>query len=271
MSAFSDLVSQLFDIVIGLCDGSAVLAMILVSALTSVWVLLLFKAVTPQAKLTRTRDLLFGHIYEMGMYQDHLGVVGRIQRDLAKANIRYLSLTLPALLALTVPMVITLAQLDSRFAHRPLEAGEATVFSVELEKGVSLEGVDLVVPAGVLVEAGPVRDTGRGRVAWRLRAEAEGEHTILVLRGGTELGSRDLMVGDGLPRLSETNKTGWLNAWLAPGAESLTGEIGLAAMTLRYPSRRTRYLGIELDWLVAFMVLSLVAGLVFKDPLKVSI
>lgn len=271
MSAFSDLVSQLFDLVIGLCDGSAVLAMILVSALTSVWVLLLFKAVTPQDQLTRTRDLLFGHIYEMGMYQDHLSVVGRIQRDLARANFKYLGLTLPALLALTVPMVITLAQLDSRFAHRPLDAGETTVFSVEMDQGAELDGMELVVPAGVLIEAGPVRDTGRGRVAWRLRAEADGEHSLLVRRHGTDLGTRDLIVGDGLPRLSETSKTGWLNAWLAPGVAPLNGENDLTAMTLRYPPRNTRYLGIELDWLVAFMVFSLAAGLVLKDPLKVSI
>lgn len=271
MNAFVDLVSDLFDLVVGLFAGSAVWAMVALSALTSAWVLLLFKAVTPQARLTQTRDLLFGHIYEMGMYQDHLGVVGRIQRDLARANFKYLGLTLPALLALTVPMVITLAQLDSRFAHRPLMAGETTVFSVELEKGMALDGLDLVVPAGVTVEAGPVRDTGRHRVAWRLSVETEGEHTLVVRRGGTDLGSRDLVVGDGLPRLSETSKTGWLNAWLAPGAEPLSDDSGLAAMTLRYPTRSTRYLGIELDWLVAFMVLSLAAGLVLKDPLKVSI
>ena len=98
--------------------------MIAVSVLTAIWALLLFKVTTRQKKLTTVvRDRLFGHIYEMGLYQDHLGVMGRIQRDLAWANLRYLGLTLPALLVLTVPMVITLAQLDSRFAHRPLTAG----------------------------------------------------------------------------------------------------------------------------------------------------
>jgi hypothetical protein len=42
-------------------------------------------------------------------------------------------------------------------------------------------------------------------------------------------------------------------------------------MTLELPRRQTRYLGLELDWLVAFMVISLLAGLALKDPLKVSI
>ena len=60
------------------------------------------------------------------------GVLARIQRDLARANLRYLGLTLPALLALALPMVLTLAQLDSRYGHRPLRPGETTVFSVTL-------------------------------------------------------------------------------------------------------------------------------------------
>jgi len=271
MKAFAELVSIWFDMAVSLCGGSTVLAMVVLSSLTSVWVLLLFKAVTPQERLTSTRDRLFGHIYEMGMYQDHLGVVGRIQRDLARANFRYLGLTLPALLALTVPMVITLAQLDSRFSHRPLAEGETTVLSVELAEGASIEGIHLAVPSGVRLEAGPVRDPAGGRLAWRVRADEEGSHILRIHRGETELGTRELVVGEGLPRLNETSKGGWLNAWLAPGVEPLPGEGDLAALTLRYPPRTTRYLGVELNWLVAFMVFSLAAGLVFKDPLKVSI
>ena len=66
MNGIAALFSQLFDIVVSLAAGSAALAMLLVSAVTAVWVLLLFKAVTPQAKLQATRDRLFGHIYDAG-------------------------------------------------------------------------------------------------------------------------------------------------------------------------------------------------------------
>jgi hypothetical protein len=40
---------------------------------------------------------------------------------------------------------------------------------------------------------------------------------------------------------------------------------------LRYPSRSVRYLGVELDWLVAFMLLSMLGGLALKGALKVEI
>ena len=66
------IIGKLFDLLIGLLGGSALLVMLVVSVFTAVWALLLFKAVTPQDRLTETRDRLFGHIYEMGLYQDQL-------------------------------------------------------------------------------------------------------------------------------------------------------------------------------------------------------
>jgi len=262
---------RVFDLLVGIGGGSAAWAMVVVSAVTAVWVLLLFKAVTPQERLQETRDRLFGHIYEMGLYQDRLGVVGRIQRDLARANLRYLGLTLPALLVLIVPMVITLAQLDSRFAHRPLRPGETTVLSVEAAPDADPADFGLRVPQGVTVEAGPVRGRTAHRVAWSVRAEEPGSHELTVTRGGEAVASRTLEAGEGLAPLGETARAGLLGPWLAPGAGQVPRGSGLAAVTLRYPERSTRYLGIELDWLVAFMVLSLAAGLALKDLLRVSI
>ena len=273
MTWLTDIIGNLFDLLVGLLGGSPFLVMLVVSAITAIWALLLFKAVTPQARLTIVRDRLFGHIYEMGMYQDHLRVVGRIQRDLAKANLRYLGLTLPALFVLIIPMVFTMAQLDSRFALRPFERGETTVLSATLadDATITLDKITLETPPSVTVEAGPVRDEVSGAVAWRLRAEDRGTHTLRLLDGTTELGSRELVVGDDLARLGESSKRNWLHAVIYPGAPPLRGDGPLDEMTLRLPQRHTKYLGVEMHWLLAFMVFSLLAGLALKDVLRVSI
>ncbi len=273
MTWLTDVVGNLFDLLVGLLGGSPLLVMLVVSAITAVWALLLFKAVTPQARLTKVRDRLFGHIYEMGMYQDHLRVVGRIQADLAKANLRYLSLTLPALVVLTLPMIFTLAQLDSRFARRPFQPGETTVLSAVLTEDAAgaLDRITLAAPPGVTIEAGPVRDKVSGAVAWRLRAEDRGTHQLRLLDGATELGSRDLVVGDDLIRLGESSNKNWLHGVLYPGAPPLPSDGPLAEIALRLPERHTKYLGVEMHWLLAFMIFSLLAGLALKDVLRVSI
>ena len=273
MTWLTDIIGKLFDLLVGLLGGSPLLVMLVVSVITSVWALLLFKAVTPQARLTKIRDRLFGHIYEMGLYQDHLRVVGRIQGDLAQANLRYLSLTLPALVVLTVPMVFTLAQLDSRFAHRPFLPGETTVLSVKLsqDSNIALENVTLETPPSLTVEAGPVRDAVSGSLAWRLRAEDRGTHVLRILNGTTELASREVVVGNELTPLGASSRKDWLHGILYPGAPPLPGDGSLDELTLRLPERHTRYLGIEMHWLLAFMVFSLLGGLVMKDALRVSI
>ena len=273
MTWLIDIIGKLFDLLVGLLGGSPLLVMLVVSVFTSVWALLLFKAVTPQARLTIIRDRLFGHIYEMGLYQDHLGVVARIQGSLAKSNLKYLSLTLPALVVLTVPMVFTLAQLDSRFAHRPFQPGETTVLSVKLSEdaGISLDNVTLETPPSLTVEAGPVRDAVSGSLAWRLRMEDRGTYVLRILDGTNELAAREVVVGDELTPLGTSSKKEWLHRVLYPGAPPLPGDGSLDELTLRLPERHTRYLGVEMHWLLAFMVFSLLGGLVLKDALRVSI
>ncbi|MCB1182347.1 hypothetical protein KDM41_02865 [bacterium] len=273
MGALNTAMTRLFDLVIGPLAGRPAVALAVVSVLTAVWALLLFKAVTPQRTLERVRDRLFGHIYEMGLYPDHLRVVARIQGDLARANLRYLSLTLPALVALTIPMLLTLGQLDARYSHRPLAPGEETVFTVTLADGAAadLADVRLDVPEGVTVTAGPVRDHGAGELAWRLRVDREGDLPLVVRRGDAELVGRTLPVGGGLRPVGESSRSDWLHGLLFPGAPVLPSGGPVADATLLLPTREVAYLGVGLPWLVAFMIFSLVGGLALKDLLRVSL
>jgi len=273
MNGLATIVSKFFDLLLAPMAGYPALAMIVVSVFSAVWALLLFKAVTPQAKLAAGRDRLFGNIFELGLYQDHLSVLGKIQRDLALSNLRYLMLTLPALLALTLPMVLTLAQLDSRFSHRPMNPGEPVVFSLKLnpETNVVLNELNLVVPGSLVVEAGPVRNTRDGEIAWRLRGEKAGEHRIQVMHKGAVLAERIFPVGNDLQQINVHNKTGVFAKILAPGAQALARDGIINEMTLHLPKRSTTYLGLEMDWLIAFMLFSMVGGLLLKDVLKVSL
>jgi hypothetical protein len=253
-----NVIDRLFDLLTVPLASQPALAMTVVSVLTAVWSLLLFKLVTPQRRLVAARDQLTGHLLELGLYQDHLRVVGRIQRDLARANLRYLALTLPALLVLGLPMALTLIELDGRFAVRPLQPGETTVVSAQLTpaQGARLQELELVAPPGLRVEAGPVRDATTASAAWRLHAETPGRHELSLRLAGQEIASRNLPVGTGLMRLVET---------VRPRGASVS------ALSIQWPERRTRYLGLELHWLAAFSILALLAGLALKNVLRVSL
>jgi hypothetical protein len=273
VDAVNGIVGKLFDLVLAPFAGTPAWGLVFVSVLSAAWALLLFRVVTPQARLAAARDRLVGHILEMGLYQDHLRVVGRIQRDLALANLRYLGASLPALLALLVPMLLTLGQLEARFARRPLAVGESAVLAVTLAPSAAarLDGLALSAPPGVEIEAGPVRDVASGAAAWRLRAATAGRHEVAVTLDGRAVATRVVAAGGGLPRTAETASTSWSHALLYPGEKQLARGGEVREMRLRYPARTLRWLGIELDWLVGFMAVSLVAGLLLRKPLKVEI
>ena len=273
MNVVNGIVGRGFDLVLAPFAGAPAWGLVAVSVFSAVWALLLFRLVTPQARLAAARDRLVGHILEMGLYQEHLRVVGRIQRDLARANLRYLATSLPALIVLLVPMLLTLGQLESRYARRPLRVGESAVLAVTLAPSASarLDELQVTAPAGVTIEAGPVRDRAGGAAAWRVRAEKAGRFDLLVTLSGAPVATRALAAGPGLPRTAESAETGWLHALLYPGERQLPGDGPIAQTRLRYPARTVRYLGLELDWLLAFMAISMAGGLALKGVLKVEI
>jgi len=262
-------VSWVFDLLMAPFVSMPAIGMIVVSALTAVWALLLFKAVTPQGRLTATRDKLFGHIYEMGLYQDHLSVLARIQGDLARTNFRYLGFTLPALVALTIPMILTLGQLEGRYTQRPFQVGETTVLTITVKDDVS--AISLEAPAGVKIAAGPVRNNRTGTLAWRLEAMQNGSHELRFLSGDQLIGTQNFLVGKGLPRLHDQSENSVMGVLLFPGAPDLSGSEILKGLSIQWPERDTSYFGFEMNWLVAFMVFSMIAGLLLKDLLKVSL
>ena len=209
----------------------------------------------------------------MGLYQDHLGILARIQGDLARNNLRYLGFTLPALVALTIPMILTLGQLEGRYAQRPLQVGEETVLTIEVNENelAGLQGIRLEIPTGMAVAAGPVRNSRAGTLSWRLRANDEGTHELKFFSGENLIGANSILVGGGLPRLHNRSENTALGILLYPGSPDLSSSSGLSGLSMQWPERKTKYLGLEMNWLVAFMVFSMAAGLALKDLLKVSL
>jgi hypothetical protein len=264
----------LFDLLLRPFGSAAAWGMFCVSVLTGVIMLLLFKWSTNQKKLALVKRRLIGHVYEMGLFQDNLAVLFKIQRDLALANLRYLAATAPALLVIILPVVLILAQLDTRFAHRPFHPGESTLVTAQVrsENAEMLDGLSLVAPAGVQVETLPVRDQQALTATWRVRVQQDGDYELAVTGRDGGRWTKRLVADDGLPRLAASRERAGLNhALLNPGEAPLPGDSPLAAISLQLPGRHTRYLGFGMHWLVAFCVFSLLFGLALKDVFKVKI
>jgi len=273
MTIIASALNGLFDLLTAPFGGAANWAVLVLSALIGVLMLLLYKWSTDQDKLVAARRVLTGRVYEMGLYQDHLRVLLKIQRDLALANLRYLRCSLPALAVIILPMILILVQLDARYGRRPFLPGEVTLLRAELGPGTAnlLEGIRLEAPAGVAIETAPVRDFRAGTAVWRLRAVTEGRHEVRVLLTDGRAAAKTFVVGDGAPRLAATREHESLGRLLFNPAEApLPGDSPVRSLTLTVPRRELNYAGVRTNWLVALIVFSLAAGLAVKDLFRVK-
>ncbi|MCP4570936.1 MAG: hypothetical protein GY838_01165 [bacterium] len=272
MTFIATAMNTLFDLLAAPFGASAGWAVAVLSALIGGVMLLLFKWATNQDELVNARRVLTGRIYEMGLFQDHLSVLGKIQRDLAVANFKYLRWSLPALLVLLPPMVLILAQMDARYGHRPFLPGEQTLVTVAVAEDQSaiLDGLILTAASGVTVETRPVRDHRRGLVHWRVRVDAAGDHQLTVTLPDGRTATKRIVGGEGTPRLARVReREGLVRVLLNPAEPPLPGDLPVESIALVLPDRRLDYGFVRTNWLVALIVFSLVAGLALKDVFRV--
>lgn len=261
-----------FDLLLRPFGDAATPALIVVSLLAGGLLLLLFKFTTRQKLLAERRRVLTGRLYELGLYQDDLGVLLRVQWALLRANLRYVAVTLPALLVLLPVTLLIVVQLDARWQRRALHAGESMLVSAVAEPGRTalLDRLTLEPGDGLSVTSGPVRDRGAGVVWWRVRADRDAPRS-LTIRAGEAGWGHAIAPATGLSRLAATReKPGWRRMLLNPGTPPLPADAPLLSITAELPQRGGSHLGLP-DWLWGFFLWSVVGGLVFKKLFKVEI
>ena len=263
LTRFGDLVTDPFG-------GHAAWALAMWAVVFGVLAIVLFKVATPQRRLAAARDRLVGRLLEAAIYQNSLRTLLAVQGALVVANLRYLVLALPALAALALPLVLVLPQLDARFGRRPLEVGEAMLVTITAHQG---SGFQLASDPGLAVESGPLRDPGRGELVWRVRAVEAGRHD-LILSGaaGDEMTLEVSVAEDGLPALAAARHRSGLSQLLHdPAAVPLPAASPVERFGADIPARDVRLFGVVAHWLVGFTLVSLMAGLVLKRPLRVEL
>ncbi|MBU0741953.1 hypothetical protein KKA85_12355 [bacterium] len=261
----------LFDLLLRPFGTAGWPALAVVSALAGVLLLWLFKVTTNQTALSERRRRLTGHLYEMGLYQDHLGILMRIQWDLFKANMRYLSTSLPALLVLLPAVLVIVVQLDARYQRRGLREGETTLVSARVVEGQEdvLSRLALEAETGLDVEAGPLVDRANREVWWRVRATADTPREVTVTDGATRWAKLLAPAGDRDRLAGARERGGWHHLLLNPTEIPLPDGAPLAAIRVELPRRDDDWAGLPV-WLWGFFLLSVVGGLLFKRVLKVE-
>lgn len=263
--------SAFFDVLLWPISATPVALQVCVLALpATVFALLVFRGVSNQRGIERSKDLIKAHLLELRLFSDDLLVTLRAQRDIMKNNVRYLGHAVLPMVVMIGPFILMLIQIESRFAFRPLEVGETARFSIEVESGEPVSSLValLELPDGLVRETPALRDDRSGEIIWRLRAERPGSYEIHV-RVGDDAAVK-LMVVDRADRISPSiYRASDFETLAYPLEAPLQSDSKIVAAHLDYPRGRGEFAGLSsASWI--FFGATLVFGFALRGAFGVT-
>lgn len=271
MSFVHSLIRGALELFIGLFgDAHPLISLTLLSALVGVAMLWVFGKTSNQKAIERAKKKMQAYLLELRLYGDDPGLLFKAQANLIGANLRYMGHMFKPALILTIPMVVLLFHLDAIYGIRALD-GESAVVTVQAagELASTVEAPTLTAPKGVIVETPPVRARDEGQFNWRIKAVGETHGDLGFSWKGREW-TKSIDAGHGLRYVSYRRESSTWNGFAAPG-EPLLDVQDIEAVEVRYPGAEIDAFGLQLHWLVWFLVISIVVAYALKGVFGVTV
>jgi hypothetical protein len=184
---------------------------------------------------------------------------------------RYFAYAVPPIAILAVPCVLILAQLNARYDVQPLKVGERATIRLRLADPQIMQTVDLKTNEALAVVTPALHIIDDKEVLWQVEPRQRGQADIAVTVGDRELFSQKVYSGERAEIIPSRRVKHWLSALLYPGEAVLDPASPVAELIIEYPAMRYSFLGVGFHWLVVFLIVSIVAGLVASRVFRVEI
>jgi hypothetical protein len=168
-----------------------------------------------------------------------------------------------------------MVQLGIRYANAPFRAGDISIVTVKLDAGVlpTESGIDLLPGVGYRVLSPALRIDAARTIEWRVQAQLPGRHALSFVTPGGMV-NKQFAVGPerrvGTIGAVRARAGSW-DAFLYPSEPPLGRDLSVAAIRLQYPPRELRFFGVNVNWLIAFFVISLAAGYALKGVFGIDV
>lgn len=264
LEAIGAAVTRLFDILLAPVGGHPGVALAAASLGCGAGVMALFRATSPQARLRRLRRRFQARILEIRVYQHDPVLVLKALGGALGANLATLRWLLVPLLAAGAVASIVVIQLEARFAHARLRAGEVAVVTAAYRTGVdpTRDAPTLNPGRGASVDLA-VRVPARREIAWRVRVTASGAPLLTLGHRGRHYRFA-LAAAPGIGAVGRARGRSAWGALLQPGMPPLPDDLAIDRVTVGYAGAEHRLLGWRTSWLWVFVFWSLLGAVGFK-------
>jgi hypothetical protein len=238
---------------------------------SALFLLLVFRLASSPSRMRRARDRAHAHLLEARIFGRAPGVFGRACGRLLLAVLAYLARLLVPLALMAVPIAIIIAQLNLRYASRPLLPGEPARLTIRTTSSAAAQALSVELPETLVPTAPLERAPAENVVAVRFESWRVGRAEIRV-RAEAETVTKEVITGAGYPLISRIRMRGPLWRRLFTSAEQelpAAGPVDLIA--LEYPRRSLELGGLPVPWLAWYSVVALAMALVLRPVVGVEI
>jgi hypothetical protein len=242
----------------------------LLSLLTSLFVLVVYRAVSNPKKVKDTKNKIKAHILAIRLYRDFWKtIVSSFFKSLYYTG-KYFVLNLFPLLLVLPLMFLLFVQMDIRYGMRPFNPGETITVKARFSNDINAVNTELKPSLSFQATMNPVYVNALREVDWKLKAGTRGSTAVEVTVDG-ETVAKDLVIGDRLLALSNKKMSASSIAhFIYPAEKLLEPRTNLKFVSIQYPARSINFLGFKTHWLVYYLILTMIIALALKNKFGVE-
>ncbi len=248
--------------------------MILVSFLTGLLMLFVFKWTSNQEGIQKVKNKIKAHLLELRLYKDSFSQTFRSQGNILRCNLKYISYSAKPMMVMIVPLILIIIQLNFWFGYESLTPNESAILKIKLTESQNLLEAEIAVQpsSGLVMETLPLRIEESQEINWRFSATQGGIQQFLITINGESITKKVSVARKPLSKISPLKtRTKFLDQIMYPVETPIKSQIPVDSIEVQYPSQSMNLFGWKIHWIIVYFVLSIIFGFAFKGVFKVQI
>ncbi len=243
-----------------------------ISILSGIIFLLIYGKVSNQKGIKETKRKIMAKVIEVALFRHSIKVCLNAQGALFKQGFKYLSFALIPLLILMVPCILIMAQINFHFQNRGLLEKEDAIIELSLDDPDDLTEYELKASSGTLSPALRVDD--ELKIIWKYK---NNNGTNLKDNVNLELTLDDLSLNiplsiNGKKPSLLTYSRDFFEGLLFLSKFKVSKDFKeIKSISIKYPNANQTYLGVTINWLWVFLIVSILSGLIASKVFKIEI
>ena len=244
----------------------------IISAVIGILLLVVFKYTSNQKAIGKAKDSIKANMLALKLFKESIIVTFKIEAGLFKAAGLLLLYSARPMLVMIIPVALILGQLGLWYQKRPLNIGEETIVTIQLNNNIdtALSNITLQPAAAAQTILGPVKITSKNQLLWKIKALKEGYHTI-IFNIDSKPFTKKLAIGNGFMQTSPLRPGCHpVDMIEYPAEKPFRPDSIVESISIDYPQRISLTAGTN-TWIIYFFAASIFFALLFKPILKVKL